>query len=336
MRGEISDLRRDLLQWFAAHKRPLPWRTQPSVYHTVVSELMLQQTQVATALPYFHRWIARFPDFQSLAAAPVDAVLALWQGLGYYSRARNLHALAQQICNDGLPDSAAAWQQLKGIGPYTAAAIASIHLKQPVPVIDGNVIRVLSRLNNDTRPLRSAEEGRKRFAPMATQLIDPDQPGDFNEAVMELGATVCRKAAPACLICPLQPHCEAAANGNQGDLPVITRKPVTQRTVHRALCVSNNRLLLQRQPDQATRLAGLFELPVCKPAPEQQPAPALTRVRGIANERISESIWRCTSADSAASEPPDATLQWIAIDQLEAIPLSGPHRRWIRLLLPQD
>jgi A/G-specific adenine glycosylase len=332
MRGDFSVFRKELLKWFTLEQRSLPWRTEPSLYGTVVSEFMLQQTQVETVLPYFGRWMRRFPDFPALAGAEEAAVLKEWEGLGYYSRARNLHKLAKSIVTEGTPTEVADWLSRPGIGPYTAAAISSIAQGIPEPVIDGNVIRVLSRLTMDAKPIRSAEEGRKRFTPLARELIDPHRPGDFNEAVMELGATVCRKARPHCLLCPVQAHCEASARGAAEDVPVIVRKPSTRREVARLWLQGKKGLLLHFYPVDATRLAGLAELPELPEVPSANPL--LTRSRGISSEQVRESIFQLSDDHPLAETCVSAKYtRWVPLSELPKISLSAPHRRWIEALL---
>jgi A/G-specific adenine glycosylase len=332
MRGDFSVFRRQLLAWFDSQKRALPWRTRPTLYRTVVSEFMLQQTQVDTVLPYFERWMQAFPDFATLAAAPEARVLKLWEGLGYYSRARNLHRLARSIIEQGVPDSPAQWRLRPGIGPYTAAAISSIAQQQPEPVIDGNVIRVLARINNDAEPVRSSTQAQKRFLPLARQLIDPERPGDFNEAVMELGATVCRKVRPACLLCPVGDHCSARAAGVQESLPVIIRKATTSREVHRLWLIKDNALLLHFYPQSATRLAGLAELPLIDSPPTG--SPLLSRSRGISSERIREHV-HALAPDHPASTAclSRGDTRFVPLADLQHLALSAPHKRWIEELL---
>ncbi len=335
MRGDFSVFRKALLGWFEQHKRDLPWRRDPTLYKTVVSEFMLQQTQVDTVRPYFAAWLTDFPDFAALAAAPEDRVLKRWEGLGYYSRARNLHKLAKSIIADGIPASADEWRQRPGVGPYTAAAISSIAQGLPEPVIDGNVIRVLSRLGNDATPVRSSAEAQKRFLPLARDLIDPDQPGDFNEALMELGATVCRKTRPACLLCPVRDHCAATAAGTAEALPVIPRKATTRREVHRLWLLQDSQLLLLVHPDSATRLAGLAELPLL---PEDPGSKALlSRSRGISSERIREHIHALPASHPLVSKCLSLeSTRWVPIDHLDNLSLSAPHKRWIKECLLKD
>jgi A/G-specific adenine glycosylase len=332
MRGNFPEFRDRLLAWFGDRKRDLPWRANPSLYKTVVSEFMLQQTQVDTVLPYFRRWMQRFPDFAALAGAGETAVLKEWEGLGYYSRARNLHKLAKSILAEGTPQDAAGWLARPGVGPYTAAAISSIAQGQPEPVIDGNVIRVLARLQQDPAPIRSSAEARKRFLPLARKLIDPARPGDYNEALMELGATVCRKARPQCPLCPVRAHCTAAAKGNPEALPVILRKAATRREVARLWLAEDNRILLHFHPGSARRLAGMAELPEI-PHPEEA-EPVLSRARGISSERIRESVFKLPASHPYALEcRSQAQCRWVPLRDLADIPLSGPHRRWVEALL---
>jgi A/G-specific adenine glycosylase len=335
MRGKVSTYRKQLLAWFRQHARALPWRTDPSLYRTVVSEFMLQQTQVDTVLPYFERWIKQFPDFQALAGAGEADVLKLWEGLGYYSRARNILKLARSIVEQGIPEDFDGWLKRPGIGPYTAAAISSISQGQAEPVIDGNVIRVLSRLFHDTRPIASASEARSRFLSRAKDLIDPDAPGDYNEAIMELGATVCRKVRPACLLCPVNIHCESAQAGDPESLPVIRRKASTSRSVARLWLHRDKEVLLQFHSQDANRLAGLAELPEIKSVPGEKPI--LVRSRGISTERIQESIFALQEDHPLARVCRSRkSTQWVPLTKLAQVPLSGPHKRWIQQLLEQE
>ncbi len=211
----LPSLRRALLEWFRANKRTLPWRVAPSIYKTVVSEFMLQQTQVKTVLPYFARWQERFPDFATLAAAPEADVVKHWEGLGYYSRARNLHKLARAVAAlSAPPRTATAWEELPGVGPYTAAAIASIACGDRVACVDGNVARVLARLTADATAFGSGSELVKHFRALAGDVLDPEHPGEWNEAMMELGALVCTPRGPSASVVPRVPvHDRAAQYG---------------------------------------------------------------------------------------------------------------------------
>lgn len=332
--SQPEDFQQALAAWYTTAQRPLPWRTEPSLYKTVVSELMAQQTQIKTMLPYFDRWLKRFPDFQTLAEAPNEDVLKYWEGLGYYSRARNLHKLAKEyIALDPKPTVAKEWQALPGIGPYTSAAISSIAQNFPAAVVDGNVVRILARLTNDARAFKNNSEAVKAFTPTADAMLNTQTPGDHNQAMMELGATVCQKGNPLCTVCPVLQFCEGAAQGTTDGIPNIQRKATVQVQIDRLWIVHDGELLLHRIADDAKQLAGQYELPATshfstKPTVGKALA---TKTRGITNKRITETIYPLTSEPSALS--PQPALIWIALDQLDSITLSGPHRRWTKELL---
>ncbi|HET7534828.1 MAG TPA: A/G-specific adenine glycosylase [Candidatus Didemnitutus sp.] len=322
--------------WYLVHQRKLPWRDSPSLYKTVVSEFMLQQTQVATVLPYFDRWLRALPDFATLAAAPEAKVMKLWEGLGYYSRARNLHKLAQAfVARATPPRTPAEWRELPGIGPYTAAAITSIAFGEPAACVDGNVVRILARLTNETRLFRDGSEAAKHFTPLADALIVGGTPGDHNQAMMELGATVCLRQKPMCLVCPVAEFCEAKRNGEPEKLPRLKPKQIEQRVVVRVWCEHRGRLLLHRAHASAKRLAGLHELPDATLLGVQPSAKSLvtTKRRTITRFQITESIHRVTSTDAFRRRiARDPNFEWVPLAHLERITLSGPHRRWIQEL----
>ncbi len=335
MRGETHSFRQRLLSWFDQHRRSLPWRTNPTLYKTVLSEFMLQQTRVETVLPYFERWLERFPDFELLAAASEEEVLKQWEGLGYYSRARNLHRLAKALVAEGIPRDIEGWRRLPGIGPYSAAAIGSIAQGLPEPVIDGNVIRVFARLEADETEFASPEAARRHFLPSARELLDPDRPGAFNEALMELGATLCRKKRPACLLCPVREHCEGAARGRAEVLPRLVRKSTRRRTVHRLFLLSGTHLLLEEYAGDAPRLAGLAELPTLSGAPDVEPL--RVRTRGISSESIREEIFALPEEHPLVQKLLQSPrLRRVPVAELSSVSLSAPHRRWIRELLALD
>ena len=330
-----SDFQSALLNWYRADARALPWRESPSPYKTVVSEFMLQQTQVKTVLPYFARWLAEFPNFTALAAAPESRVLKLWEGLGYYSRARNLHKLAQAVAAlPELPRTPDAWRELPGVGPYTAAAIASISFNAPAACVDGNVVRILSRLTADATPFRDSATAAKAFTPLANELLTTASAGDHNQAMMEQGATVCFRQKPLCLTCPVRAFCAAGQRGNPENYPRLAPKQIEQRAVTRIWCEHNDALLLHRAATTARRLADLHELPTAEHlqlSPSAFDARDLlaTKRRGITRFQITESIY--------IAPPPraklDSELVWIPLAQLDSITLSGPHRRWINEIL---
>ena len=321
--------RKMLVAWYATAQRPLPWRTKPSLYRTVVSELMAQQTQIKTMLPYFNRWMRRFPNFTTLANAPAEDVLKHWEGLGYYSRARNLHRLAKEyVALNPKPATREEWQRLPGIGPYTSAAITSIALGQPAAVVDGNVVRILARLTDDARIFKNNGQAVKAFTTRADQLLDDKNPGDHNQAMMELGATVCLKHKPLCTVCPVLKFCVSNKNRTQDGLPKIERKATIQVEIDRAWIVEDAKLLLHRIPESAGQLAGQYELPELS-AVKARMSPKLiaSKSRSITHRRIKEYIYETIVAGI------DDSLEWVALDELKAITLSGPHRRWISELL---
>ena len=268
--AQVAAVRAGLLGWYAHARRDLPWRRTRDPYAIWLSEVMLQQTQVAVVVPYWERFLARFPTVAELAAAPLEDVLTLWKGLGYYSRARNLHRAAQEVVarhGGRLPRTAAELRALPGFGPYTAGAVASIAYEEPAALVDGNVARVLSRLFVvEGAPGERAREA--RLWQLADALVHGERPGDLNQALMEHGATVCRPEAPLCLLCPVQAACGALRAGRVGELP-----PPKVRAAPRALCLAvavwadAGRLLLARRPDGGL-FGGLWELPSAEVPPD--------------------------------------------------------------------
>lgn len=325
-----------LLPWYATERRRLPWREAPSLYRTVVSEFMLQQTQVKTMLPYFDRWMRRFPDFESLAQAPPETVLKHWEGLGYYSRARNLHKLAR-AWQDAVtkPQTAEAWRAYPGVGPYTAAAIASICFGEPVAVVDGNVVRILARLLGDKRQFKNGSEAVQAFRQAAQTFLNRDAPGDHNQAMMELGATVCLKQKPLCTVCPVVRFCAAARSGRAESLPNIGRRPTEAREVDRLVLVDAGRLLLHRNPESNGRLAGQHEFPdIAELAFRPTGPPAVVRTRAITHYRIRERLHIAEPTRElleAASRHPH--LIWLRPEELKDAVLTGPHRKWLEALM---
>ena len=242
-----------LLRWFRRVARDLPWRRTSDPYAIWISEVMLQQTQIATVIPYYERWMKRFPDVKALARASLDAVLKSWEGLGYYARARNLRKAATLLARDGFPKTRDGWEQVPGVGPYTAAAIASIAHGERAPVRDGNVRRVVSRLlkTNDIAKIDAFLE----------RTIPASAPGDFNQALMELGQRVCASRSPKCATCPVASHCAARKAGVQDRYPrKVARKPVPFYEVGVGLCFKGGKVLVaKRAPDGL--LGGLWEFP---------------------------------------------------------------------------
>lgn len=329
--------RRRLLGWFARNRRSMPWRERPSAYRTVVSELMCQQTQIATAIPYFERWTRRWPDFASLAAAEEAEVLELWAGLGYYSRARNLLALARGVVARGAPpETAEAWREFRGVGPYTAAAIASIAFGEAAAVVDGNVVRVLARLSGDRTVFRDAADAARRLTPLADAFLDARRPGDFNQALMELGSLVCRKASPACAACPLRQDCASAGKPVASAIPRFAPRRRRDETVDRAVLVRAGRVLLFRHPPDARRLAGIAEIPaVAALGLRPSGAPVATHRRSIGDVAYLERLHRPEPDAASLRRARAAGFVWVPVADLRKAAVSGPHLRWLlRLLSP--
>ena len=254
-----------LLAWYAVHQRVLPWRNAPDPYAIWVSEIMLQQTQVETVWPYYARWLAAFPTLAALAAAPQPAVLAAWEGLGYYSRARNLHRAAQVVMRahgGELPRTVAGLRALPGIGRYTAGALASMAFGVDAAVLDGNVKRVLARVFDVTMDVKSAA-GEKELWALADSLLPPGRAGDYNQALMDLGATVCLPRAPLCLLCPVREQCAAFRLGLQAERPVVParRAQPMRHEVAGVIRKGDRVLLVQRAADGL--LGGLWAFPAC-------------------------------------------------------------------------
>jgi len=252
----------DLLAWFDRHRRDLPWRRTRDPYKIWLSEVMLQQTRVETVLPFYKRFLEKFPTVEALARAEVEEVLALWSGLGYYRRARQLHAAARKVAAAGaFPATEAGLLGLPGVGAYTAAAVASIAFGVAAPVMDGNVERVLARCLALAEEPRASGARRKLLA-AAEELLDPRRPGDSNQALMELGATLCTPRRPKCLLCPLHVGCRAAGEGAPERYPLPKAKRLAERQrLLVAVAAKGGAVLLFRRPEDSALLAGTWELP---------------------------------------------------------------------------
>lgn len=316
---EKRALRARLLAWYDRHRRDLPWRRTRHPYRIWVSEIMLQQTRVAAVLGHYRRFLRRFPSLRRLAAARLDSVLAAWSGLGYYRRARSLHAAARLLVREHggrLPRTSGEWRRLPGVGRYTAAAIASIAFGEPEAVVDGNVERVLRRLQGGTRRVSVAETWES-----ANVLLRRDRPGDFNQAMMELGATVCLPSAPKCPQCPLEKWCRTRGAERRAT-PVRRRR----RAVTYALAATSDAVWLVRRPAHSARMPGMWELPEVEARPRRWKASHLTLRHSILDTDYAVEVVRQSGAPGEGS----SGGQWIARRRLERLPLTGLARKILR------
>jgi A/G-specific adenine glycosylase len=343
--GDTEALHRALLGWYSRNRRDLPWRRSRDPYRIWVSEIMLQQTTVKAALPYYESFLRRFPSLQALAEEPEDEVLAAWSGLGYYHRARNLHRGAQHVAERHgarFPGSLEAALAVPGVGLYSASAILSIAFDRPLPVVDGNVRRVLARLYALSGP-EYRREG--PFYNLAEELLDRDSPGDWNQAVMELGATVCTPKKPACPACPLRDRCQALALRKVDELPEgrARRAPVSV-TVAAALVERDGHILLAKRPDG--RLLGrMWEVPQTPLEPREGldfpreleeryglrvvPGPLVVRARhAITHRRITLEGYRARLASPVPADP--ERFRWVTPDEVAALPVSSMTKKLLR------
>jgi len=319
-RFNASLFRRRLLEWFQSHQRKLPWRGERDPYRILVSEIMLQQTRVAVVEERYRKFIAQFPAAQTLARASEPAVLAAWSGLGYYRRARNLRAAAKQITAlRKFPATAAALRELPGIGRYTANAVASIAFGEPVAVVDGNVKRVLERIFA-TEFLSAANSGEERYWELASGLLDRRNPGDFNQAMMELGALVCLPLQPSCSKCPVAAMC--ATRGPVARKPRPTRSKAVQ---HYALVRRRDRVLLTRRPHHSSLMPGMWELPLL-------PAQSTAMGRPLLKLRHSITTTDYTIFVHAAATHDANGSAWHTLSSAKRMPLTGLARKILEKL----
>ncbi|MGB9456025.1 MAG: A/G-specific adenine glycosylase [Bryobacteraceae bacterium] len=319
-----------LARWYAQGHRDLPWRRTADPYRIWVSEIMLQQTRAAAVIPYYHRFVDQFPNVEALAGAAEPEVLALWSGLGYYSRARNLLRAARQIAVRGeFPRHYDELRQLAGVGDYTAAAVASIAFGEPHVVLDGNVLRVVARMENDAGDIGSPRT-RERFRAVAEGWLDPRQPGPFNQALMELGATVCLPRRPLCAQCPLRGQCRAWQEGTVDQLPVKLGHVQPARIEAVLLLVRRGRrILLRQRAATERRMPGFWDLP----APEHLPGVRAAAAVGQFRHTITHHHYTFTvKAARAPQRLPDGSLfRWLEPREAGGIPLSTTARKALRL-----
>lgn len=343
-----------LLAWYAVHRRPLPWREAVTPYETWASEVMLQQTRVETVLPYFERFRRAFPTVEALAAADLQEVLKLWAGLGYYSRARSLHAAARRVVEahgGRFPRTAEGLAELPGVGPYTAAAIASMAFGQAVPVIDGNVLRVFARFLGLRAEVRSPGVRRAIHELLAAAILEADA-GTFNNAIMELGALVCTPREPACPGCPLAAGCAALAGGLVDQLPVkASRAPTPHHEVVVGVIWQGDRVLVARRPVTAM-LGGLWELPGGKRRPRERLEAAARREileetgldvevgplcatvkHAYSHFRITLTAFHCRVLSGQARPLASDELRWLILGELRDLPLPRATEKVVEAIL---
>ncbi|HTC91203.1 MAG TPA: A/G-specific adenine glycosylase [Bryobacteraceae bacterium] len=326
---DVAAIRRSLRKWYSRHKRDLPWRRTADPYRIWISEIMLQQTRVAAVIPYYERFLSLFPHPAALASASEQELLAAWAGLGYYSRARNLQKAARTIVQlPRFPADYSALLELPGVGDYTAAAVASIAFGKPHAVLDGNVLRVLSRIFAERGEIKSPPT-RTRLRTFADALLDKKHPGEFNQSIMELGATICLPKQPLCGDCPIRLFCDARRQGLENQLPVSGTRPIPSRQEKQLLAIEKQgKILLWQRPPDSKRLAGFWELP----EREQVPGANIYGEPGefrhtIVNTTYLVQVYRA----SVASHPNGFT--WLAKNNLETFPLSTISKKALARLL---
>ena len=347
----MSRIAPEILAWYHQNKRSLPWRDHPDPYAVWVSEIMLQQTRVDTVIPYFERWLAKFPTIPSLAAADEQDVLNLWEGLGYYSRARNLHKAAKVLAADyggKLPQTAAALQKLPGIGRYTAAAVASMAFGMDAAALDGNIRRVYARIFNVAEPLGSTQ-AEKVFWDLVGRHLPHGEAGDYNQALMDLGSAICTPRNPRCEDCPVQMHCEAYQLDIQDMRPVPKVKKKVPHYIHAAaVIVQEGRVLLAQRPSDGL-LGGMWEFPNGRV--EGNPAEGLAssveegyqlKVKRVAplgevrhaytHFKVTEFAFLCELVQSSERD----NLRWVALGELEDYPMGKIDRQIAKKLQKRE
>ena len=333
----IRKFQQSLLTWFDSHARDLPWRQNSDPYRIWVSEIMLQQTRVTAVLGYYARFLALFPSVTALARAQEPEVLAAWSGLGYYRRARMMHQAAKVVVHEhhgNFPRTAEALRQLPGIGEYTSSAIASIAFGEPVAVVDGNVERVLQRVFHQ----ESLTPHSKWFRDRAANLLDSRRPGDFNQAMMELGATVCLPQRPLCLHCPGQSFCKT-----RGEHQTPAPKKMRNRQIAYALLRRDRpgatRVLLHQRPRSASLMPGMWELPEVEMREDDHDRVVLTLRHAITVTNYRVHVLRFTEHEATLRWPTQKTPQrWTKGSELSALPLTGLTRKILRRLqiIPEE
>jgi A/G-specific adenine glycosylase len=345
----LNTLIKQLLIWYHENKRDLPWRRTNDIYAIWLSEVMLQQTQVATVIPYYQRFLEQFPSIQALADAEEQEVLKLWEGLGYYSRVRNFHKAAKQLMSDHngiIPRTPAAFQALPGVGPYIAAAVLSIACGVPMPAVDGNVMRVYTRLFGINDDISKTSTRTKIFKELK-EVVPDGEAANFTQAFMELGALVCSPRSPNCHICPFKEECVAFKSGTIAQFPVKPRRAkVPEYNVSIAIVVKADRIYIQKRPSKG-HLGGLWEFPGGKSQPGETPeqtvirecreelgtaveiATKLAEVRhAYSHFKICLTVFICHLIGEDVQQPEGHPFKWIAIDEIEEFPFPGANHKF--------
>lgn len=348
-----KEIRRRLTRWYLKNHRALPWRETHDAYRIWVSEVMLQQTQVKTVLPYYEAFVLRFQDVTTLAGARQQTVLKAWEGLGYYARCRNLHHAAKVVRDEHagkIPDDMEVFRKLPGVGEYIAAAVMSIAFNQPFAVVDGNVKRVLARLFEIDAPVNRSNT-LKIFRSVAQTLLDSDQPGTFNQAVMELGAMICKPRTPDCVQCPVHSVCEAYKNQTTGEYPIrVQSKPTPVYRLTAGVIIRKGKILITRRPSEGL-LGGLWEFPGGKICEDEKPETScireikkavnltvnivnsLTQVRhAYTHFRIVMDVFLCGFLSGAVKLNGAADYRWVTVSALKNYPFSKASHKFIPLL----
>lgn len=348
---QIDAIPRLLLEWYRVHARPMPWHGDADPYHLLVAATMLQQTQVQTVLPYLQRFLQRFPSIRDLAQAEEEEILRYWAGLGYYSRARYLHRTAQRIVhqhNGIVPCEVGALRSLPGVGEYTAGAVASIAYGKPEPALDANGYRILARLLALEEDItRSA--ARRRLWEACRQILPADAPGEFNQALMDLGATTCTARAPRCLICPIAAECRAFLQGKQSQLPLQPERRATERVHDVCVVIERDGRWLMVQRDEGGLWRGMWEFPRVRlekgesvdqaarragdrvgVMPENCELLAMVR-HGVMHYSVTLHALRCRCGATSAAE--NATVRWVTQEEAGSLPLPSPMQKVLRALI---
>ncbi|MCM3388499.1 A/G-specific adenine glycosylase [Ureibacillus chungkukjangi] len=344
-----NEFRLNLVEWFNKEKRDLPWRRTSDPYKIWVSEVMLQQTRVDTVIPYYNRFLEKYPTLQDLAFAPQEELLKMWEGLGYYSRARNLQAGVKEVVekyNAVVPDNRHDISKLKGVGPYTAGAVLSIAYQKAEHAVDGNVMRVLSRVLHIEEDI-ALPKTRKVFEEAVEMLIDEQYPGDFNQALMDLGAMICTPTSPKCLLCPVRDYCIAFSEGDADKLPIKSKKVKTKKVQFKVFVAMNQegQCLLEKRPSEGL-LADMWQFPMIEVTEKADSEEVFQEnynvqiLNHIDKELLkfkhifSHLTWEleCTQVQiEQKSELPDA-VQFLTIEQIKALPMPVPMLKILNVL----